>query len=116
VIRRHCRDLLGLTFKDLPHDDDGDDGDDGKPIAPHIMEHARSVLAKLEIGKVHRLTICVLKALCSENAVSLPARGHTGKRSKKQLVHALLVRTFFALICLYPLMTFIVGVIFLVTR
>ena len=87
VTRRHCRDLLGLNVKDLPHDDAEDD----KPISPEDMAHARAVFTTRELGKMRRLTVKLLKALCLEQHIHLPLP-KKGRISKKQCIAALLVR------------------------
>jgi len=87
VVRRHCRDLLGLSVKDLPHGDAEDD----KPVSPEDMAHARAVFATKELGKMRRLTVKLLKALCLEQHIHLPPP-KKGRISKRQYIAVLLVR------------------------
>ncbi|KDR83008.1 hypothetical protein GALMADRAFT_238766 [Galerina marginata CBS 339.88] len=83
VTARHCRDLLGLNFGNLPQEDD-----DESPSLER-MEHARRVFANGSPSQLHKLNIDALKQLCIEGGLSLPPR-KKGRRSKKVYIAVLL--------------------------
>jgi len=86
VIPRHCRDLLGLNMKELPSRDIDED-DEG----PHdaSMKRGRKALQTQSFQKLKKLKMRVLKALCLEMGVVLPAP--KGRRTKLEYVNGLLV-------------------------
>ena len=86
LIPRHCRDLLGLNFKDLP----SDDLDDDSP-PPSQLEKARKVLDSGTPGKLQSLSLKVLRFLCLERGIPLPPP-KKGRRTKREYICALLVR------------------------
>ena len=85
LIPRHCRDLLGLNFKDLPLEELDDD-----PPSLQQMEHARQIMELNRPGKLRSLSLKLLKFLCLEQGISLQPR-KTGRRTKKEYIAALLV-------------------------
>jgi hypothetical protein len=93
LIPRHCRDLLGLNFNEMPSDEKEED-----PPSKQDVEHARKLL-RSHPGKLNSVKMKVLKALAYEEGVSLspPKRG---RRTKKEYISALLVRLSVATFCL----------------
>ena len=87
LIPRHCRDLLGLNFKDLPSDDLEDDDD---PSLAQLGK-AKSILESGMPGKLQSLKLNVLRFLCLEKGVQLPPP-KKGRRTKREYISALLVR------------------------
>jgi hypothetical protein len=84
LIPRHIRELLGLNIKDLPNEDE--------EIPPKVMRHARKVLGRRSKTTLKSLKMNVLKALCREQDVSMPAPlGSHGRRKKNDYIAALLV-------------------------
>lgn len=88
VIKRHCRDLLGLDIDCLPEEVVEDD-----PPSPDEIRRAKLVLEQQCTGKLRKLTMRLLKALCKEQGIisKLPTRG---PRRKHDYVVALLVGQF----------------------
>ena len=84
LIPRHCRDLLGLNFNDLPSDDQVEE-----PPSRQEIEHARKFL-RSRPGKLKSIKIKVLRALSVEEGVSLPPPKR-GRHTKKEVISALLV-------------------------
>jgi hypothetical protein len=85
LIPRHCRDLLGLNFKDLPSDDTVDD-----PPSPSQLKKAKKILESGHPGRLQSLTLNVLRFLCVEKGTPLPAP-KKGRRTKREYISALLV-------------------------
>ncbi len=85
IIPRHCRDLLGLNFKDLHSDDQDDD-----PPPPSQMKKALKILESDTPGKLKSLSLNVLRFLCMEKGILLPVP-KKGRRTKREYVSALLV-------------------------
>ena len=86
LIPRHCRDLLGLNFNDLPSDDLEDN-----PPTTREMEEANTFLHDRP-NKLSSVKMKVLKALCCNKGVILPPLAR-GRRTKKDYISALLVRS-----------------------
>ena len=86
LIPRHCRDLLGLNFKDLPSDDLDDD-----PPSPAQLEKGKKILESGMPGKLQSLNLNTLRFLCLEQGIRLPSP-KKGRRTKREYISALLVR------------------------
>jgi hypothetical protein len=84
LIPRHCRDLLGLNFNDLPSDDAEDD-----PPTTREIEQGNTFLRDRP-NKLSSVKMKVLKALSYERGVVLPPL-KSGRRTKKDYIFALLV-------------------------
>ncbi len=95
LIPRHCRDLLGLNFKDLP----SDDLDDEDPPSFAQLEKAKRILDSSIPGKLQSLKLNVLRFLCLEKGVQLPPP-KKGRRTKREYISALLVRLSPSILCM----------------
>ena len=86
VIPRHCRDLLGLNMKDLPPRDTEEEEDVPDEDA---MRRGRKTLQTQSFQQMKKLKMNVLKKLCLEMGVVLPAP--TKGRRKIEYINGLLV-------------------------
>ena len=84
LIPRHCRDLLGLNFTDLPSDEWEDE-----PPTTREMDKVNKILQD-HPTKLGSLKMKVLQYLCREQGVILPPLIR-GRRTKKEYISALLV-------------------------
>jgi hypothetical protein len=83
LIARHIRDLLGLSIKDLPDQDED--------IPPKVMRQARRILNRRSKTALKTLKMNVLKALCCEQGVLVTPPAAQHRRKKCDYIAALLV-------------------------
>jgi len=84
LVPRHCRELLGLNFKDLPRFvQEGE-------VSSKLVDEAQAALESAKLSKLRSFKLDVLKALCIRNGVALspPSKG---RHSKAELLSALVV-------------------------